>query len=73
MVSQDTVLFNDSVSANIAYGLSSSVSQDQIIEAAKQTQAYDFIKDMPNGFNTEIGENGTRLSGQKQRIAIARA
>lgn len=74
LVSQDTVLFNDSVSANIAYGQPESVTQEQIIEAARQAQAYDFIMDMPNGFDTEIGENGTRLSGgQKQRIAIARA
>lgn len=74
LVSQDVVLFNDTVAANIAYGCANRVSLEQIKEAARQAHAYDFIMDMPQGFDTEIGENGTRLSGgQKQRLAIARA
>lgn len=74
LVSQDTLLFNDTVRNNIAYGTIGDVTDEQIIEAARQAQAYDFIMDMPQGFQTLIGDNGTRLSGgQKQRIAIARA
>lgn len=74
LVSQDVVLFNDTVAANIAYGCANRVSLEQIKEAARLAHAYDFIMDMPQGFDTEIGENGTRLSGgQKQRLAIARA
>lgn len=74
LVSQDVVLFNDTIAANIAYGSSDKVTKEQIAEAARQAHAYDFIMEMPKGFDTEIGENGTRLSGgQKQRLAIARA
>ena len=73
IVSQETILFNDSIGANIKYGLQS-VTDDQLYEAAKNANAYDFIIDQPNGFNTIIGEKGVRLSGgQRQRIAIARA
>ena len=73
IVSQETILFNDSIRANIKYGLQS-VTDDQLYEAAKNANAYDFIIDQPNGFDTIIGEKGVRLSGgQRQRIAIARA
>lgn len=74
LVSQDTVLFNDSVYNNISYGIKHSISEEQVIEAAKFANALEFIDQLPEKFNTQIGENGTRLSGgQKQRLAIARA
>ena len=73
IVSQETILFNDSIRANIKYGLQS-VTDDQLYKAAKNANAYDFIIEQPNGFDTLIGEKGVRLSGgQRQRIAIARA
>ncbi|WP_444998312.1 lipid A export permease/ATP-binding protein MsbA [Aliikangiella sp. IMCC44359] len=72
-VSQQVVLYNDSVTANIAYA-DEVVDQDRLIEAAKKAHAYEFIQAMPNGFDTVIGENGSRLSGgQRQRLTIARA
>ncbi|MCL6264427.1 lipid A export permease/ATP-binding protein MsbA [Craterilacuibacter sp. RT1T] len=74
LVSQDVVLFNDSVAANIAYGRIGEVSLDEVREAARAANALEFIEAMPQGFETLIGENGTRLSGgQRQRLAIARA
>ena len=74
LVSQDVVLFNDTVRANIAYGLSASASEDDIIAAAKAANAWDFIQQMDHGLDTEVGENGVKLSGgQRQRLAIARA
>ncbi|MDC7718067.1 lipid A export permease/ATP-binding protein MsbA [Vogesella sp. DC21W] len=74
LVSQDVVLFNDTVAANIAYGALNQVSREEVIEAARAANALDFIEALPQGFDTEIGENGTRLSGgQRQRLAIARA
>ncbi|MDQ5921927.1 MAG: ATP-binding cassette, subfamily bacterial MsbA [Pseudomonadota bacterium] len=76
LVSQDVVLFNDTVYNNIAYGLKMDKDNfyDKIAAAAKLANALEFIEQLPNGFNTYIGENGTRLSGgQKQRLAIARA
>lgn len=74
LVSQDVVLFNDSVYNNIAYGIGARVTNEQVIDAAKLANALEFIEQLPDGFNTQIGENGTRLSGgQKQRLAIARA
>jgi ABC-type multidrug transport system ATPase subunit len=74
MVSQDVVLFNDTVAANIAYGCSQNISREQIIEAARAANALEFIEAMPEGLDTQIGENGVRLSGgQRQRLAIARA
>ncbi|WP_047248580.1 lipid A export permease/ATP-binding protein MsbA [Chromobacterium subtsugae] len=74
LVSQDVVLFNDTVAANIAYGRLGDVNREQIREAARAANALDFIEAMPQGFDTLIGENGTRLSGgQRQRLAIARA
>ena len=74
LVSQEVVLFNDTVAANIAYGRIGEVSLEEIREAARAANALEFIEAMPQGFDTLIGENGTRLSGgQRQRIAIARA
>ena len=73
IVSQETILFNDTIRANIKYGLQS-VTDEQLQKAAKNANAYDFISKQPNGFETIIGEKGVRLSGgQRQRIAIARA
>ncbi|HEY8468915.1 MAG TPA: ABC transporter ATP-binding protein [Longimicrobiales bacterium] len=73
IVTQDTVLFHDTVRANIAYGLRD-VSQEAIERAARAARAHEFIMQLPDGYDTVIGERGTRLSGgQRQRIAIARA
>lgn len=73
VVSQSSILFNDTIEKNIAFGVEK-YSQEQLIEAAKIANAYDFIMDKPNGFKTNIGESGTKLSGgQQQRISIARA
>jgi ATP-binding cassette, subfamily B, bacterial MsbA len=74
MVSQDVLLFNDTVAANIAYGAMSHASREEVERAAAAAHALDFIRAMPEGFDTMVGENGVRLSGgQRQRIAIARA
>ncbi len=74
MVSQEVVLFNDTVFNNIAYGTLRKVSEAQVIEAAKAAHAWDFIQQLPNGLQNEIGDRGVRLSGgQRQRLAIARA
>lgn len=73
-VGQDVVLFDDTVGANIAYGVAGEVNADAIVAAAKAANAWEFIEAMPQGLDTPIGNNGTRLSGgQRQRIAIARA
>ena len=73
-VSQDVVLFNDTVRNNIAYGELSDKSDDVISAAADAACALEFINEMPEGMSTFIGEDGTRLSGgQRQRLAIARA
>jgi ATP-binding cassette, subfamily B, bacterial MsbA len=73
-VSQDVVLFNDSVAANIAYGPLANSTREQIIAAAEAAFAMEFIAAMPEGLETLIGENGVKLSGgQRQRLAIARA
>ncbi|MCU7937605.1 MAG: lipid A export permease/ATP-binding protein MsbA [Candidatus Thiodiazotropha sp. (ex Dulcina madagascariensis)] len=73
-VGQESILFDDSVAANIAYGATGEVSEDQIREAAKSAHALEFIERLPQGFDTVIGEDGVRLSGgQRQRLAIARA
>src|SRR5437016_1078406 len=73
IVTQETVLFNDTVRNNIAYG-QPHVSQKQVEEAARGARAYEFIRGLPEGYNTMIGERGVRLSGgERQRIAIARA
>ncbi len=74
LVSQDVVLFNDTVAHNIGYGPLRGVALDRIRSAAKAAHALEFIEQLPNGFETLLGENGARLSGgQRQRIAIARA
>jgi ATP-binding cassette, subfamily B, bacterial MsbA len=74
LVSQDVVLFNDSVAANIAYGAMNQLSRTEITAAATAAHAMEFIKDMPQGLDTVVGENGVKLSGgQRQRLAIARA
>ncbi|OOZ67839.1 lipid A export permease/ATP-binding protein MsbA [Solemya velum gill symbiont] len=73
-VSQDVVLFNDTIRANIAYGQDTDFDEAQIIAAAKAAHAWEFIKEMPHQLDTLVGENGIQLSGgQRQRIAIARA
>ena len=73
IVSQQTILFNDTVKNNIAYG-DLNRSDAEIIAAAKAAHAYDFIKELPDGFDTIVGESGARLSGgQQQRLSIARA
>jgi subfamily B ATP-binding cassette protein MsbA len=74
LVSQDIVLFNDTVAANIAYGRLAGTSEADIVRAAEAAHAMQFIGDMSDGLATVIGENGVRLSGgQRQRLAIARA
>jgi subfamily B ATP-binding cassette protein MsbA len=74
LVSQDVVLFNDTVAANIAYGTMKRVSEADIVAAARAAHALDFIEQMPQGMQTLVGENGVRMSGgQRQRLAIARA
>jgi subfamily B ATP-binding cassette protein MsbA len=74
LVSQDVVLFNDTVAANIAYGPLADAGEAAIIAAAEAAHAMEFINEMPQGLQTMIGENGVRLSGgQRQRLAIARA
>lgn len=73
IVSQDTFLFNDTVANNIAYGVENS-TRNSIIESAKRANAYQFISELPQGFDTTIGDRGVLLSGgQRQRLAIARA
>ncbi|MFO7641780.1 MAG: lipid A export permease/ATP-binding protein MsbA [Candidatus Competibacteraceae bacterium] len=73
-VSQDVVLFNDTVAANIAYGAGFRASETELLQAAERAHALEFIRELPQGLHTLIGENGARLSGgQRQRLAIARA
>ena len=73
IVSQDVSLFNETIKANICYG-SPEASDEKIVEAAKNAAAHEFITQLPNGYETEVGENGVKLSGgQRQRIVIARA
>ena len=73
MVTQETILFHDTVRNNIAYGLAEA-RQEDVEAAARAANAHDFIAALPNGYDTVLGEKGTRLSGgQRQRIAIARA
>jgi len=74
LVTQHVTLFNDTVANNIAYGSMANSSREDILAAAKDAYATEFIEKMPEGFDTQIGENGVRLSGgQRQRLALARA
>ena len=73
IVSQDVVLFNDTIRNNIAFGMTN-VSPEQILEAARAAYVLDFVDELPEGLDTQVGDRGTLLSGgQKQRVAIARA
>ncbi|KAF2514291.1 ABC transporter ATP-binding protein [Flavobacterium foetidum] len=73
LVTQDSILFNDTIKANIALG-KLDATDDEIIEALKIANAYEFVKDLPNGIYTNIGDSGNKLSGgQQQRLSIARA
>jgi subfamily B ATP-binding cassette protein MsbA len=74
LVSQEVVLFNDTIAANIAYGQMREVPTEEVVAAATAAHAMEFIKELPMGLETLVGEKGVRLSGgQRQRIAIARA
>ncbi|MBU2527041.1 MAG: ATP-binding cassette domain-containing protein [Bacteroidetes bacterium] len=73
LVTQDSILFNDTVKANVALGLTD-VSDEAVIDALKVANAYEFVKNLPKGIYTNIGDSGNKLSGgQKQRLSIARA
>ena len=73
IVTQNTMLFNDTIRNNIAYGITN-IDEKKLIQAAEAANALEFIKELPEKFETNIGDNGSRLSGgQRQRIAIARA
>jgi subfamily B ATP-binding cassette protein MsbA len=73
LVTQDSILFNDSIRNNVALG-KQDATDDEIIDALKIANAYEFVKDLPEGINTNIGDSGNKLSGgQKQRLSIARA
>ena len=73
LVTQDSILFNDTIKANLSLG-KLDASDEEIIEALKIANAYEFVKDLPNGIYTNIGDSGNKLSGgQKQRLSIARA
>ena len=74
LVSQDVILFNDTIANNIAYGALHGSSEEQITQAAEAAYAMEFIRQLPDGLHTLVGENGVLLSGgQRQRLAIARA
>ncbi len=73
LVTQDSILFNDTIKSNITLG-KEDATDEEIVEALKIANAYEFIKDLPNGIHTNIGDSGNKLSGgQKQRLSIARA
>lgn len=73
LVTQDSILFNDTIKNNILLG-KPDATDDEIIDALKIANAYEFVKDLPNGIHTNIGDSGNKLSGgQKQRLSIARA
>ena len=73
LVTQDSILFNDTIKANSALG-KNNATDEEIIEALKIANAYEFVQDLPNGIHTNIGDSGNKLSGgQKQRLSIARA
>ena len=72
LVQQDNILFSDTVKENILLGMPDA-TDDEVVEAAKMANAHDFISNLPNGYDTEVGERGVKLSGgQKQRLSIAR-
>ncbi len=72
MVPQDTVLFNDTIAYNIRYGRPDA-TDEEVYEAARMAQIHDFIERLPDGYQSEVGERGLKLSGgEKQRVAIAR-
>jgi len=74
LVSQEPVLFNDTIRANIAYGKHGEVMEEELIKVAKLADAHEFISSLPQGYDTSVGERGVQLfGGQKQRVAIARA
>ncbi|MCK4587634.1 MAG: lipid A export permease/ATP-binding protein MsbA [Gammaproteobacteria bacterium] len=74
LVSQDITLFNDTITKNIAYGALAEMNEEDIIRAAEAAHALEFIRELPEGFDTVVGDKGVLLSGgQRQRIAIARA
>lgn len=74
LVSQDVMLFNDTIAGNIAYGGLAEVSREQVLSAARAAHAIEFIEQLPDGFDTLLGQHGILLSGgQRQRLAIARA
>ena len=74
LVSQEALLFNDTLRNNISFGVKGKVSEEELIKIVKKTRLYDFIMNLPQGFDTEVGDRGIRLSGgEKQRVSIARA
>lgn len=74
LVSQEPILFNETIGTNIAYGKQGEATEEEIITAARAANAHTFISALPQGYDTNVGERGVQLSGgQKQRIAIARA
>ena len=74
LVSQEPALFNETIRVNIAYGKDGEVGEEELIAAAKTSNAHEFISSLPQGYDTTVGEKGIQLSGgQKQRVAIARA
>ncbi|MDP8306124.1 MAG: ABC transporter ATP-binding protein [Candidatus Chlorobium antarcticum] len=74
VVSQEVILFNDTIEQNIAYGVEGGVVHEQVIAAAKLANAHSFIAEKPDGYDTVVGDRGMQLSGgQRQRLAIARA
>jgi len=74
LVSQEVVLFNDTIAGNIAYGALAGIDREAVLQAARSAHAMEFIEQLPDGLDTRLGEDGTLLSGgQRQRLAIARA
>ena len=74
IVTQDTMLFNDTIKNNIIYGIDKGIAQEELDEVAKKAHLYDFVMNLPDKYNTYIGDRGVKLSGgEKQRLAIARA
>ncbi len=74
LVCQEVMLFDDSIFENIAFGKRGAVTKKEVMEAAKKAAAHEFIKQLPEGYDTQIGQNGLKLSGgQRQRISLARA